>query len=124
MRSFNSGWGRVAATSTSTPSCSSKSSKREYRGSYIGPPINRTRSLLAILIPGSLPHLLGQSTGAARHEQRRGAAVDAGWSRGYIAGRISARVRDGDEAGDCEGRGVARRARGIARSGLLVERRR
>src|ERR671912_94193 len=100
MRSFSSGCGRAPATSTSAPSCSSKAERREYRGSYIGPPTKRTRSLLAITTPGIRAPLLGQSTGAGRHGQRRGAAVDAGYGGGYIAKQVPPGLRDGDEAGN------------------------
>src|SRR5215218_5414189 len=55
------------------------------------------------------------------HRQRRGAAiVDAGCGGGYIAKRFPPGVRDGDK-GHLEGWGAARRARGVARSGLFVE---
>src|SRR5215213_4386153 len=67
------------------------------------------------------PHFSSSLPATLGHGQRRGAAVvDAGCGGGYIAKRFPPGVRDGDK-GHLEGWGAARRARGVARSGLFVE---
>src|SRR3712207_5359831 len=65
IRSLSSGCEGATILSTSTPSRASNSSRRAYRGSYIGPPTSRTRKPLAsasvaLLCPRKCTHNGGQ----------------------------------------------------------------
>src|ERR687893_494335 len=99
IRSLSSGCEGATTASTSTPSRAANSSRRPYRGSYIGPPTNSTRKPLASASVATLraemyPQRDAGSTVVS--PRRRGSAW---WRGGVIRARLDGRSGKGVAGG-------------------------